>query len=97
MENEVLTCVQLHTLLPDSGSKLGANDDDGSTATGPPEVQITWANVVNSLENTRPSISSDERRKLHRIYEEFVGARSGEMKRGGEDASREVGGRSSLM
>lgn len=54
-------------------------------------------NVLSSLDSTRPSISGDERRKLKKIYDEFVGARSGEMKRGGEEAPREVGGRSSLM
>lgn len=65
-------------------------DGDGKT-----EVMITWDHVESSLSTTRPSIAPDERKRLERIYTEFVGQRNGEMPTG--QGSTEVGGRSSLM
>ncbi|KAK3694303.1 P-loop containing nucleoside triphosphate hydrolase protein [Podospora appendiculata] len=59
------------------------------------EVVIGWKHIVKALEDTRASISSNERQRLERIYREFVVGRSGEMKDG--QGSMEVGGRSSLM
>ncbi|KAB5551281.1 P-loop containing nucleoside triphosphate hydrolase protein [Coniochaeta sp. 2T2.1] len=59
------------------------------------EVVIGWKHLAKALEATRASISSDERRRLERIYREFVVGRSGEMRDG--QGSMEVGGRSSLM
>ncbi|KAK4105891.1 AAA-domain-containing protein [Parathielavia hyrcaniae] len=67
---------------------------DGSPA-GNAEVVIRWEHLAKALEGTRASISADERRRLERIYHEFVVGRSGDMKDG--QASMEVGGRSSLM
>lgn len=59
------------------------------------EVLIGWAHLVKALDSTRASISTEERRRLERIYREFVVGRSGEMRDG--QGSMEVGGRSSLM
>jgi peroxin-1 len=59
------------------------------------EVVIGWKHIIKSLEGTRASISPDERKRLERIYREFVVGRSGDMKDG--QASMEIGGRSSLM
>ncbi|EON96448.1 putative peroxisome biosynthesis protein [Phaeoacremonium minimum UCRPA7] len=59
------------------------------------EVLIGWTHLVKALDNTRASISTEERRRLERIYREFVVGRSGEMRDG--QGSMEVGGRSSLM
>ena len=59
------------------------------------EVVIEWQHIERSLATTRSSISSDERRRLGAIYNEFVVGRNGEMPSG--DGGREVGGRSSLM
>ncbi|KAF3930823.1 hypothetical protein ABW19_dt0200350 [Dactylella cylindrospora] len=59
------------------------------------EVIITWRHLQSSLRSTRPSIAPDERRRLHRIYNEFIVGRSGEMPSG--QSSTEIGGRSSLM
>ncbi|KAK3329750.1 P-loop containing nucleoside triphosphate hydrolase protein [Apodospora peruviana] len=59
------------------------------------EVVIGWKHIVKALEETRASISSDEKLRLQRIYREFVVGRSGEMRNG--EGSMEVGGRSSLM
>ena len=48
-----------------------------------------------SLATTRSSVGADERRRLERIYREFVVGRNGEMPNG--QGPTEVGGRSSLM
>lgn len=59
------------------------------------EVIIQWKHLESSLRTTRSSISVEERRRLGRIYREFVGERSGEMPNG--QGPTEVGGRTSLM
>ncbi|KAL5597002.1 hypothetical protein BROUX41_006327 [Berkeleyomyces rouxiae] len=58
-------------------------------------VTVSWKHLAAALENTRPSISAKERMRLEKIYTDFVGARSGDMKDG--QGSSEIGGRSSLM
>ena len=62
-----------------------------------PEVQVViyWKHIEASLLSTRSSMSKDERRKLERIYKEFLSARDGEMPSG--QGPTEVGARSSLM
>jgi peroxin-1 len=60
------------------------------------EPVIHWRHILKSLESTKASISAEERKRLGRIYEEFVGGRrSGEMK-SPEDGGQ-IGGRVSLM
>ena len=59
------------------------------------KVVIEWKHIEASLASTRSSISVDERRKLEKIYREFVSDRSGELPDG--QGSTEVGGRTSLM
>ena len=59
------------------------------------EVVIQWKHIEASLESTRKSISTEERRKLERIYREFIIGRNGEMPSG--QGSADIGGRSSLM
>ncbi|KAH9888274.1 P-loop containing nucleoside triphosphate hydrolase protein [Xylariomycetidae sp. FL2044] len=59
------------------------------------EVLIGWDHIMKALESTRASISAQERKRLERIYHEFVVGRSGEMRDG--QGSMEIGGRSSLM
>ena len=59
------------------------------------KVVIEWRHIEASLASTRSSIGADERRRLEKIYREFVGERDGEMRTG--EGSTEVGGRSSLM
>jgi peroxin-1 len=76
--------------LLNSSSTLKAGKD-GS----PGEVIIGWKHITKALESTRASISDQERRRLERIYHEFVVGRSGEMRDG--QGSMEIGGRSSLM
>jgi len=68
-------------------------DDSSNSA----EPTIEWKHILRSLAQTRASISVEERRRLAGIYREFVVGRNGEMPQGGEEGSREVGGRSSLM
>ncbi|CAI4216137.1 unnamed protein product [Parascedosporium putredinis] len=84
-----------------SGGASDANQVNGdggaaAAATGPhKEAVIGWSHFEAALEGMRPSISAEERTRLGRIYKEFVGERSGEMRDG--QGSFEVGGRSSLM
>ncbi len=59
------------------------------------EVTIQWEDIEASLASTRNSISADERRRLARIYREFLIGRNGEMRSG--QGPTEVGGRSTLM
>lgn len=59
------------------------------------EVTIQWKHIMKSLATTRASISADERKRLEKIYREFVVGRNGEMPNG--QGPTEVGGRSSLM
>lgn len=73
--------------IPDAETKTEATEHR--------EVVIGWAHLVKALDNTRASISSEEKNRLHRIYHEFVVGRSGQMKDG--QGSMEIGGRSSLM
>ncbi|KAK4192781.1 putative PEX1 peroxisomal biogenesis factor 1 [Podospora australis] len=68
-----------------------AKEESGSNK----EVVIRWEHLMKALEETRASISTDEKKRLERIYREFVVGRSGEMKDG--QGSMEIGGRSSLM
>ncbi|SMY25896.1 unnamed protein product [Zymoseptoria tritici ST99CH_1A5] len=63
-------------------------------ATGQEPV-IFWRHLVKSLETTRASISATERRRLARIYGEFVVGRSGDLQDG--QGGTEIGGRTSLM
>ncbi|KAL2161595.1 hypothetical protein VTH06DRAFT_8157 [Thermothelomyces fergusii] len=78
----------------------GLSNGDAATAAagsgpGTPEVVIRWEHLVKALEGTRASISVQERKRLERIYHEFVVGRSGDMKDG--QGSMEIGGRTSLM
>lgn len=62
---------------------------------GSQEPVISWRHIVKSLEQTRPSISKADQRRLSGIYREFVVGRNGEMADG--EAGTEIGGRSTLM
>ncbi|KAL6716218.1 Peroxisome biosynthesis protein pex1 [Lecanora helva] len=77
----------------DSSDSERKSDDPAKNAKQ--EVTIEWKHIEASLATTRSSISSEERRRLERIYREFVVGRSGEM--GSGEGSTEVGGRVSLM
>lgn len=82
-----------------AGASGSANDasanDDGKPPVDQKEVVIGWEHLVKALDNTRASISKEERNRLERIYYEFVAGREGKMKDG--QGSTEIGGRSSLM
>ncbi|KAF5027658.1 hypothetical protein F66182_219 [Fusarium sp. NRRL 66182] len=72
-----------------------ANTDTKMQSSEQREVVIGWDHLIKALDNTRASISSEEKNRLQRIYTEFVVGRSGQMKDG--QGSMEIGGRSSLM
>ncbi|EGV60686.1 Peroxisome biosynthesis protein pex1 [Yamadazyma tenuis] len=58
-------------------------------------VSISHENFVESLKETKPSISVKEKLKLDMIYHEFVSGRDGNMPDG--SASNDIGGRTTLM
>ncbi|EGW30105.1 uncharacterized protein SPAPADRAFT_144695 [Spathaspora passalidarum NRRL Y-27907] len=64
-------------------------------ATGKNKVVITHENFVDSLKETKPSISISEKNKLSNIYNQFVSGRDGNMPDG--QPSNEIGGRVTLM
>jgi peroxin-1 len=74
---------------------LESSDSKLASSTEHREVVIEWDHLVKALDNTRASISNEEKARLQRIYHEFVVGRSGQMKDG--QGSMEIGGRSSLM
>lgn len=76
-------------------SASAADGGDAKPEVDHKEVVIEWSHLVKALDNTRASISKEERNRLEKIYHEFVAGRSGKMKDG--QGSTEIGGRSSLM
>ncbi|KAG9860973.1 AAA-domain-containing protein, partial [Aureobasidium melanogenum] len=77
--------------IPADTSVNGVKEETAETQ----EPVISWRHVVKSLEQTRPSISKADQRRLSMIYKEFVVGRNGEMADG--EAGTEIGGRSTLM
>ncbi|KAF2034731.1 AAA-domain-containing protein [Setomelanomma holmii] len=69
----------------------GKLEDDGERK----DPQIQWKHIDTSLGTTRSSISAQEKRRLERIYREFVEGRDGDLPSG--QGGNEIGGRSSLM
>lgn len=59
------------------------------------KVYITQDNFNESLKETKPSISMSEKRKLEKVYSQFVSSRDGNMPDG--STSNEIGGRTTLM
>ena len=73
----------------DSERKVGQDPMNKS------KVLITHENFLESLKETKPSISHSEKIKLTKIYKEFVNDRDGNMPDG--TPSNEIGGRTTLM
>lgn len=69
--------------------KVIAKDDDAD------KVIITHKNFLESLKETKPSISLSEKTKLQKIYNQFISGRDGNMPDG--STSNEIGGRTTLM
>lgn len=59
------------------------------------KVVLTQQHFIESLKETKPSISASEKKKLQRVYTQFLTGRDGTMPDG--SASNEVGGRTTLM
>ncbi|KAF3994014.1 hypothetical protein FT663_00034 [Candidozyma haemuli var. vulneris] len=59
------------------------------------KVILTQEHFLESLKETKPSISASEKTKLQRVYTQFLTGRDGTMPDG--SASNEVGGRTTLM
>ncbi|VVT44042.1 uncharacterized protein SAPINGB_P000273 [Magnusiomyces paraingens] len=74
----------------------GKSSQASTTASTPNKVATIEArHLVRSLQDTQPSISASEQRKLAGIYRQFVSGRSGDMPTG--ESSTEVGARATLM
>jgi peroxin-1 len=71
--------------------EAGEGKEDDRSA----EPTVFWRHVLKSIGTTRSSISPEERRRLQRIYGEFVTGRSGDLPSG--EGGTEIGGRTSLM
>ncbi|KAJ7745492.1 P-loop containing nucleoside triphosphate hydrolase protein [Mycena maculata] len=76
-------------------ARLGKPDEGKSTASAPKNHEITAAHLSKVLKTMRPSVSTEERVRLDRIYRGFVSDRSGEMMVPPEGGG--VGNRVSLM
>lgn len=75
---------------------LGNSDTpEEKRATRDTTVYISRADFAASLNETKPSISVSEKRKLEKVYSQFVSARDGNMPDGAP--SSEIGGRTTLM
>ncbi|KAF2157729.1 AAA-domain-containing protein [Myriangium duriaei CBS 260.36] len=80
-----------HAALGPDGNAPGQQRPEMDTKT----PTIVWRHVLKSLDETRPSLSAQERNRLAKVYKEFVVGRSGDLKDGVQGT--EVGGRTSLM
>ena len=74
-----------------NGTTGTGNEEEGASK----EPVIQWRHIQASLGSTRPSISPADRKRLQRIYSEFVDARSGDLPSG--QGGTDVGARSTLM
>ncbi|KAI5970784.1 PEX1 [Candida margitis] len=86
---------QIQQFVQNEKSANGQIQNSKSTHIEQPKVLITHANFVESLKETKPSISHSEKTKLTKIYSQFIDSRDGNMPDG--SASNEVGGRTTLM
>lgn len=78
-----------------SNDDVVKEDEDAGESVERKDPQIQWKHIESSLGGTRSSISAVERRRLERIYREFVEGRDGDLPSG--QGGTEIGGRSSLM
>jgi peroxin-1 len=77
------------------GEQVNGNSKPAEEEKESKEPVIQWRHIQASLRSTRPSISPDDRKRLQRIYSEFVDARSGDLPSG--QGGTDVGARSTLM
>lgn len=71
------------------------SEKKGSNNFNTPTVKILHVHFLDSLNETKPSISHSERIKLDNVYDQFVSGRDGNMPDGSN--SNEIGGRTTLM
>ncbi len=76
----------------DQNDEASKEEEEGSERKDP---EIQWKHIESSLRTGRSSISAQERKRLERIYTEFVDGRDGNLPNG--QGGTEIGGRSSLM
>lgn len=84
---------QIEKLFDSQGS--GESSEKPGTDKEALKVYVSNRHLLESLAETKPSISASERAKLDKIYAEFVTGRDGNMPDG--TASNDVGGRTTLM
>ncbi|KAK6201608.1 AAA ATPase, peroxisomal biogenesis [Scheffersomyces amazonensis] len=81
--------------LFDNSNKSDKSNETLTQINEDTKVYITQENFLESLRETKPSISFSEKAKLSKIYNQFVSGRDGNMPDG--SASNEIGGRTTLM
>jgi len=83
---------RMETIL---SSQRKTNVRRGPTTAPKDKLVVQDMHLQRSLQDTRPSVPPEERRRLGRIYHEFVAERSGELPNPPEGGS--VGARATLM
>lgn len=84
---------QIERLFDDEKSKKPAKSQEKNKDAS--KVLLTQEHFLESLKETKPSISVTEKNKLSKIYDQFMTGRDGKMPDG--SASNEIGGRTTLM
>ncbi|KAK8439853.1 hypothetical protein B9J08_04346 [Candidozyma auris] len=84
---------QIEKLFDDKDANRKVNNTAKSSEQS--KVVLTQEHFLESLKETKPSISASEKSKLQRVYTQFLTGRDGTMPDG--SASNEVGGRTTLM
>lgn len=86
---------QIEQLFNDESGSSESKDNSKSVDSESLKVYISQNDLLDSLKETKPSISLSEKTKLQKIYNQFVSGRDGNMPDGAP--SNEVGGRTTLM
>lgn len=90
---------KIHALMNNDKTRNSISDDDSSDDSNKKEkkfsVIIELEDFEKVVKESNPSISSTEKAKLQKIYNEFISDRDGNMPDG--SASNKIGGRTSLM
>lgn len=89
-ERAAITARIQEILANTSQQRSAAAKDKSIAKTGTEQaIEISWLNLVKSLESTKPSISINERRRLDKVYHDFVDGRSADGLPDGQAASGE--------
>lgn len=80
---------RIEEILTNSSATRSAKVGTRPQAKAEQAIEIRWQNLAKSLDSTRPSISVTERRRLDKVYHDFVAGRSADGLPDGQAASGE--------